>query len=159
MPRFSKRELLQLQRTLKNDVAIGNKFGITHQAVQQIRKLYGIPPLPSARTPAAPRISKKELIKLQNTFKTDKAIADNLGVSQRYVFNLRKRYGIASKRFDTSGRDKTIAELYAKGFSGSYIAKRVNLSLIQVYRIIRALKGSPQGGAVRARFGRTGRVH
>ena len=43
MPRISKAEFLKLQKKLVTDAAIGEKFGITRQAVHQIRKLYGIP--------------------------------------------------------------------------------------------------------------------
>jgi hypothetical protein len=43
MPRISKAEFLKLQKKLATDAAIGEKFGITRQAVHQIRKLYGIP--------------------------------------------------------------------------------------------------------------------
>ncbi len=41
--RISKTELIKLQKTLKTDDAIGQKFGITRQAVHQMRKKYGIP--------------------------------------------------------------------------------------------------------------------
>ena len=42
MPKISKSELKKLQKTLKTDAAIGEKFGITRQAVHQLRKKYGI---------------------------------------------------------------------------------------------------------------------
>ena len=42
MPRISKEELLKLQKTLKTDTLIGQKYGIARQAVHQIRQLYGI---------------------------------------------------------------------------------------------------------------------
>jgi DNA invertase Pin-like site-specific DNA recombinase len=41
--RISKSELIKLQKSLKTDDAIGQKFGITRQAVHQMRKKYGIP--------------------------------------------------------------------------------------------------------------------
>ena len=43
MSRISKSELIKLQKSLKTDEAIGKKFGITRQAVHQLRKKYGIP--------------------------------------------------------------------------------------------------------------------
>ena len=43
MPRISKAELIRLQKTLKTDEKIGEKFGITRQAIHQMRNLYGIP--------------------------------------------------------------------------------------------------------------------
>ena len=42
MATISKTELVKLQKTLKTDAAIGEKFGITRQAVHQLRKKYGI---------------------------------------------------------------------------------------------------------------------
>jgi DNA invertase Pin-like site-specific DNA recombinase len=42
MPRISKSELIKLQKQLGTDEAIGKKFGITRQAVHQLRKKYGI---------------------------------------------------------------------------------------------------------------------
>ena len=43
MPRLTKQELLRLQKTLLVDQKIADKFGITRQAVHQIREKYGIP--------------------------------------------------------------------------------------------------------------------
>ena len=42
MAAISKSELIKLQKTLKTDAAIGEKFGITRQAIHQLRKKYGI---------------------------------------------------------------------------------------------------------------------
>jgi DNA invertase Pin-like site-specific DNA recombinase len=42
MARISKTDLIKLQKKLKTDDAIGTKFGITRQAVHQLRKKYGI---------------------------------------------------------------------------------------------------------------------
>ena len=42
MARISKTQLMKLQKKLKTDAAIGEQFGITRQAVHQLRKKYGI---------------------------------------------------------------------------------------------------------------------
>jgi DNA invertase Pin-like site-specific DNA recombinase len=42
MARISKAQLLKLQKKYKTDAAIGEQFGITRQAVHQLRKKYGI---------------------------------------------------------------------------------------------------------------------
>lgn len=42
MARISKQQLIKLQKKLKTDAAIGEQFGITRQAVHQLRKKYGI---------------------------------------------------------------------------------------------------------------------
>ena len=45
MARISKQQLMKLQAKYKTDDAIGNLFGITRQAVHQIRNKYKIGPL------------------------------------------------------------------------------------------------------------------
>lgn len=42
MARISKAQLMKLQKKLQTDAAIGEQFGITRQAVHQLRKKYGI---------------------------------------------------------------------------------------------------------------------
>jgi Mor family transcriptional regulator len=42
MSKITKQELIKLQKSLVTDEAIGEKFGITRQAVHQMRKKFGI---------------------------------------------------------------------------------------------------------------------
>ena len=42
MAKITKSQLVALQKKLKRDAAIGAKFGITRQAVHQLRKKYGV---------------------------------------------------------------------------------------------------------------------
>lgn len=42
MARISKTQLIKLQKKFKTDAAIGEQFGITRQAIHQLRKKYGI---------------------------------------------------------------------------------------------------------------------
>ncbi|MBD3393090.1 MAG: hypothetical protein GF418_13290 [Chitinivibrionales bacterium] len=42
MARISKSQLIKLQKQLKTDAKIGSRYGITRQAVHQLRKKYGI---------------------------------------------------------------------------------------------------------------------
>ena len=42
MARISKTQLIKLQKKLQTDAAIGEQFGITRQAVHQLRKKYGL---------------------------------------------------------------------------------------------------------------------
>ena len=42
MPRVTKQEFIKLQKKLKTDQAIGKKFGISRQAIHQLRKEYGL---------------------------------------------------------------------------------------------------------------------
>jgi hypothetical protein len=45
MAKLSKSQLEKLQKKYKTDDAIGKLFGITRQAVHQLRTKYGIPPI------------------------------------------------------------------------------------------------------------------
>ena len=38
MPRITKSQLIKLQKKFKTDAAIGEQFGITRQAIHQLRK-------------------------------------------------------------------------------------------------------------------------
>ena len=42
MAKVTKAQLIKLQKSLKTDQKIGAKFGITRQAIHQLRKKYGI---------------------------------------------------------------------------------------------------------------------
>lgn len=55
MAKINKQELVKLQKTLKTDAKIGKKFGITRQAVHQLRQKYGI----ASRTVNNPARNKK----------------------------------------------------------------------------------------------------
>ncbi len=137
MPRFSKSELLNLQKKFKTDAEIGKKFGITRQAVHIIRKFYGIPPIPGARTVfPPPRITRDELIKLQKKFITDKAIGEKIGISRNHAFIIRKKYGIPAILPDIPKRNAAIVALYKKGLIGRALADKFGLHLITIYNII-----------------------
>jgi len=43
MARATKAQIISLQKKLKTDDKIGKHFGITRQAIHQLRKKYGIP--------------------------------------------------------------------------------------------------------------------
>ncbi len=45
MARITKAKLIQLQKKLETDDKIGKQYGITRQAVYQLRKKYGIEPV------------------------------------------------------------------------------------------------------------------
>lgn len=42
MSKITKQELIKLQKSLVTDEAIGEKFGVTRQAIHQMRKKFGI---------------------------------------------------------------------------------------------------------------------
>ena len=45
MPRISKNQLIKLQKKYKTDESIGELYGITRQAVHQLRVRYGLAPV------------------------------------------------------------------------------------------------------------------
>lgn len=83
MPRISKSQLIRLQKTLKTDQKIGEKFGITRQAVYQIRNLYGIPSNPDR--------NKERNKKIAAAYKAGVSgikIAEKFGLSPSQVYRI-----------------------------------------------------------------------
>lgn len=137
VPRISKTALMRLQKKLGTDRAIGEEFGITPQAVFYIRKGYGIPPLPGVRASVAPRISKAELITLQKTLKTDKAIGAKFSITPQAVYYIRKKYGIPSRLPDNTKRNAKIVALYKRGMTKNAIAGAIGGTASLVYEVIK----------------------
>jgi Mor family transcriptional regulator len=81
MARISKAQLIKLQKKMKTDAAIGEQFGITRQAVHQLRKKYGID---SSIVDNPIRNSK--IVKMYQGGTSGTALAKkfNLSVSQTY---------------------------------------------------------------------------
>ena len=137
MPRISKAELIELQKSVRTDVAIGRKLGCTRQNVQLLRKSYGIRPIPGARTVIMPpRFTKDELIQLQKKYEYDRVLGKKVGLSEGGVRRWRIKYGIPALDHDTTKRNKEIVSLYKKGMTGIAIAKKFGLSFVWVYTII-----------------------
>ena len=128
---------MRLQKKLGTDRAIGEEFGITPQAVFYIRKGYGIPPLPGVRASVAPRISKAELITLQKTLKTDKAIGAKFSITPQAVYYIRKKYGIPSRLPDNTKRNAKIVALYKRGMTKNAIAGAIGGTASLVYRLLK----------------------
>ncbi|OGJ85085.1 MAG: hypothetical protein A2268_16345 [Candidatus Raymondbacteria bacterium RifOxyA12_full_50_37] len=82
------------------------------------------------------RISKDQLKNLQKTLKTDAAIGKKFGITRQAVHQLRIKYGLDYNRKKNKERNDTIKGMYKKGASGAAIAKKVGLSISQVYRIL-----------------------
>ncbi|KMQ50855.1 hypothetical protein CHISP_2206 [Chitinispirillum alkaliphilum] len=81
MARISKSQLVKLQKKFKTDAAIGEQFGITRQAIHQLRKKYGI----ESRI-AQNGARNAEIVELYNSGKSGTALAKKfkLSVSQTY---------------------------------------------------------------------------
>ncbi|OGJ89280.1 MAG: hypothetical protein A2268_10370 [Candidatus Raymondbacteria bacterium RifOxyA12_full_50_37] len=83
------------------------------------------------------RISKEELVKLQKNLKTDAAIGAKYGITRQAVHQLRVKYGIDYNRKKNLDRDQKIVGQYKKGKTGADIAKDIDLSISQIYRVIK----------------------
>jgi len=90
----SKQELIKLQKTLKTDHAIGQKFGVSRQAIHQFRLKYGI----KANTAK----NKERDMKIISSYKKGKSIqklSEELDLSYSHVYKiLNKNIGKIRKK-------------------------------------------------------------
>jgi predicted DNA-binding protein YlxM (UPF0122 family) len=84
-----------------------------------------------------PKISKSELIRLQKSLKTDAAIGEKFGVTRQAIHQYRVKFGIPSNLAKNDERNAKIVALYKKGLTGTEIAKKLDLSISQTYRMIK----------------------
>jgi hypothetical protein len=85
MARISKNDLLKLQKRLHTDAKIGEEFGITRQAVHQLRKKYGI----DSRTAGNPE-RNQEMVDLRESGKTVETIAKRFKLSIPQTYRILK---------------------------------------------------------------------
>ena len=92
MASIGKQELIKLQKTLKTDAEIGKKFGITRQAVHQLRRKYGI----DSRTAANP-VRNKKMAALRKSGKSIAAISKQFELSIPQTYRILKDAAPAKK--------------------------------------------------------------
>ena len=81
MARITKAQLIKLQKKLKTDAKIGEQFGISRQAVHQLRKKYGI------ESVIAKNVERNQkIVKAYNSGVSGTALAKKfkLSISQTY---------------------------------------------------------------------------
>ncbi len=83
MARISKSELLALQKKVKTDEAIGERYGITRQAVHQLRNKYGIAPLSLKNVER-----DRKIITSYKTGVAGTALADTFGLSVSQTYRI-----------------------------------------------------------------------
>ena len=83
MASITKAQLIRLQKKLKRDAAIGQEFGITRQAVHQLRKKYGIPSVVEKNPERNAGIAQ-----LYDSGKTVAAIAKKYDLSISYTYRI-----------------------------------------------------------------------
>jgi DNA invertase Pin-like site-specific DNA recombinase len=81
MARLTKQQLVTLQKKLGTDQAIGDKVGVTRQAIHQLRNKYGIDSLIAKNAER-----NKKIVSMYKSGKTGTEIAKkfDLSVSQTY---------------------------------------------------------------------------
>jgi uncharacterized protein (DUF433 family) len=96
MARISKAQLIKLQKKLKTDASIGEQYGITRQAVHQLRKKYGID-----SSIADNPIRNSKIVKMYKGGTSGTVLAKkfDLSISQTYrVINEAKAVGKRAKK-------------------------------------------------------------
>jgi len=83
------------------------------------------------------KISKNQLIKLQNKYITDQAIGKLFGITRQAVHQLRNKYDIAAIEEKHASRNSDIVKAFNKGIPTVKIAQKFKISVSQTYRIIR----------------------
>jgi Mor family transcriptional regulator len=83
------------------------------------------------------KITKQELIKLQKTLVTDNAIGEKFGITRQAIHQLRKKFGIESRYNANPKRNAGIVAAFKKGIVGADLAKKFDLSISHVNRIVK----------------------
>jgi len=86
-------------------------------------------------------ISRNDFLSLIKEFKSDAILAKNLNCSRQYVARLRKKFGISNTRDNIQKRNEKIVKEYQSMVPGIEISKKFNLSINQIYKIIRDTEG------------------
>ena len=81
-------------------------------------------------------ISKKQLIYLLRRLGSDQKVAKELNLSRQTIYNLRKKYGIASAKKNIQGRNIILVQKYLHGVSAEALAQEYHLSLPRIYQIL-----------------------
>ena len=85
-------------------------------------------------------ITKEDLIVLQKDLKKDQEIAKQLNCTRQYVHHLRNNLGVPSPRKKIKSRNQRILEFHKSRMSGMSIAKKFNLSINHIYKIIKKME-------------------
>ena len=96
MARITKAQLIKLQKSLKTDQKIGEKFRITRQAVHQMRKVYGIPSLIAKN-----KGRNEKIVKAYKSGASGTTLAKKFGlsISQAYrIINAGKKKKVTKKK-------------------------------------------------------------
>ncbi|HON10846.1 MAG TPA: helix-turn-helix domain-containing protein [Chitinispirillaceae bacterium] len=101
MARISKAELIRLQKKFKTDARIGEEFGITRQAVHQLRKKYGI----ESRTAGNPE-RNREMVSMRDSGHSVEAIAKKFKLSIPQTYRILKETASSGKAKKKSAKKR-----------------------------------------------------
>lgn len=86
MARISKAQLIKLQKKLKTDAKIGEQYGISRQAVHQLRKKYGIE-----------SVIAKNVERNQNIVKAYSAGTSGTALAKKFKLSISQTYRIINE--------------------------------------------------------------
>jgi hypothetical protein len=93
MARISKGQLEKLQKKYKTDEAIGKLFGISRQAVHQLRTKYGIAPIPD-----------KNEVRNGEIFREYEQGLSGIKLARKFKLSTSQAYRIINQRGGKKGR-------------------------------------------------------
>ena len=95
MARIGKNQLVKLQKKYKTDEAIGKLYGITRQAVHQLRVKYGVDPVPEKN-----RERDEEILKLY------KQGMPGTKIARKFRFSVSQTYRIINGQSGSASRSR-----------------------------------------------------
>ena len=109
MAKITKAKLIQLQKNLKTDDKIGKQFGITRQAVHQLRKKYGID-----------SVIAKNAERNEKIVKAYKSGASGTNLAKKFKLSISQTYRIINegksgkKKVKKAAKKKTVKKVTKK---------------------------------------------
>lgn len=119
MAKISKTQLIKLQKSLKTDAKIGEQYGITRQAIHQLRKKYGIE---SVIAKNAERNEK--IVKAYKSGTSGTAIAKNFGLSISQAYRIINEGKKGKKKVKKAVKKKTVKKVVKKKVTKKKVAKK-----------------------------------
>ncbi len=101
MARITKAQLIKLQKKLKTDAKIGEQFGITRQAVHQLRKKYAIE-----------SVIAKNAERNEKIIKAYKAGASGIALAKKFKLSISQTYRIINE--SKKGKKKVVKKKVVK---------------------------------------------
>ena len=99
MARITKAQLIKLQKKLKTDAKIGEQYGISRQAVHQLRKKYGIE-----------SVIAKNVERNQKIVKAYKAGTSGTALAKKFKLSISQTYRIINEAKKTKKKAKKVAK-------------------------------------------------